>query len=114
MDNLLIDFTKEYGLEIIHSILMGVLSYIALDIKKVYKKYIQDKTKKEVVDRVCNYVDEIYPNSTGEDKLNIAIENAREILNEKGITISDLELKVLLHNSIHIVKNKLEVNNVSN
>ena len=34
MSNILIDFTKEYGLNIVHSIAMGVLSYIAFDIKK--------------------------------------------------------------------------------
>lgn len=110
MNNILIEFTKDYGLTIIHSIVMGVFSYIALDIKKVYKSHMQDKTKKEVVDKVCNYVNEIYPNSTGEDKLSIALTSTKEILKEKGITISDLELKVLLHNSIHIIKNELEVN----
>lgn len=109
MKNILIEFTKDYGIEIIHSIVMGVFSYIALDIKKEYKKHIQDKTKKEVVKMVCNYVDELYPNNTGEDKLNIAITNIKEILKEKKIAISDLELKVLLHNSIHIINNELEV-----
>ena len=109
MNNLLIDFTKEYGLDIIHSIVMGVFSYIALDLKKIYKKYIEDKTKKEVVDKVCNYVNEVYPNTTGADKLKIAYTSTNEILKEKGITISDLELKVLLYNSIHIIKNELEV-----
>lgn len=109
MNNILIEFTKEYGIEIIHSIVMGVFSYIALDIKKEYKKHMQDRTKKEVVDKVCHYVNEVYPNSTVEDKLNIANTSTKEILSEKGIKISDLELKVLLHNSIHIVKNELEV-----
>lgn len=109
MNNILMEFTKDYGIEIIHSIVMGVFSYIALDIKKEYKKHMQDKTKREVVDKVCNYVNEVYPNSTGLDKLSIAITSTKEILKEKGITISDLELKVLLHNSIHIKNNDLEV-----
>lgn len=109
MNNILMEFTKDYGIEIIHSIVMGVFSYIALDIKKEYKKHMQDKTKREVVDKVCNYVNEVYPNSTGLDKLSIATTSTKEILKEKGITISDLELKVLLHNSIHIKNNDLEV-----
>ena len=109
MNNILIDFTKEYGLDIIHSIVMGVLSYIVIDVKKVYKKYIQDKTKKDVVKMVCRYVDEVYDSSSACDKLNIAFTNIREILKEKGIVISDLELEVLLHNSIYLMKNELEV-----
>ena len=109
MSNLLIDFTKDYGIEIIHSIIMGVFSYIALDIKKIYKNHIQDKIKKEVVDKVCIYVDEIYPNLDSEDKLKMVISSSKEILKEKKIVVSDLELKVLLHNSIYIIKNNLEV-----
>lgn len=109
MSNMLIDFTKEYGLNIVHSIAMGVLSYIAFDIKKIYKKYIIDKTKKEVVKMVCRYINEVYSNVTSEEKLNIALSSTKEILKDKGITISDLELKVLLHNSIYIIKNELEV-----
>lgn len=109
MNNILIEFTKDYGIEIIHSIVMGIFSYIALDIKKEYKKHMQDKIKKDVVDKVCHYVNEVYQNSTGENKLNIAITSANEILKEKGITISDLELKVLLYNSIRVINNELEV-----
>ena len=109
MNNILIDFTKEYGLEIIHSIVMGILSYIVIDIKKVYKKYIQDKTKKDVVKMVCRYIDEVYPSTTGDEKLNLVFNSTKEILKEKGITISDLELKVLLHNSIYLMRNELEV-----
>lgn len=109
MNNILIDFTKEYGLEIIHSVVMGVFSYIVIDIKKVYKKHIQEKTKKDVVKMVCRYVNEVYQSSSVSDKLELALTNTKEILKEKKITISDLELKVLLHNSIYIMKNELEV-----
>ena len=109
MNNILIEFYKDYGIEIIHSIVMGVFSYIALDIKKIYKSHIQDKTKKEVIDKVCIYVDELYPNLNGEDKLKKVMSNAKEMLKEKKITISDLELQILLHNSIHIINNNLEV-----
>ena len=109
MNNILIDFTKEYGLSMIHSVIMGLFSYIALDIKNLHKKCVQDKTKKDVVKMVCRYVNEVYPNATGEDKLDQAFINTKKILKEKKINISDLELKVLLHNSIYLIKNKLEV-----
>lgn len=107
--NILIDFTKEYGLDIIHTIVMGVFSYIALDIKKIHQRNNEDKTKKEVVKMVCNYVNEIYSSSNINDKLNEALISTKQILKEKGIIISDLELKVLLHNSIYEKNNELEV-----
>lgn len=109
MNNILIDFTKDYGPTMIHSIVMGIFSYAVLDIKKIYKEHIEDKTKKEIIEKVCIYVDEIYPEIDAEDKLKIAISNSKEMLKEKKISISDLELEVLLHNSIYTKNNKLEV-----
>ena len=109
MNNILIDFTKDYGPTMIHSIVMGIFSYVVLDIKKIYKNHIEDKIKKEVVDKVCIYIDEIYPEIDAENKLKMAISNSREMLKEKKIDISNLELEVLLHNSIYIKNNKLEV-----
>ena len=88
---------------------MGIFSYIALDIKKIHKKSVLDKTKKDVVKMVCKYVNEIYPDSNISDKLSEAYSSTMEILREKGIVVSDLELKVLLHNSIYEINNELEV-----
>ena len=104
---LLIDFIKDYGHIITHSVVMGILSYIALDIKKEYQKILKDRTKKDVVKMVSRYINEIYPSDN--NKLDKAFINTKEILKEKGIVISDLELKVLLHNSIYEINNKLEV-----
>ena len=43
---LLIDFIKDYGHLIIHSTIMGIFTYITLDIKREYKKILQDKRKR--------------------------------------------------------------------
>ena len=104
---LLIDFIKDYCHLIINSTIMGIFTYITLDIKREYKKILQDKTKKDVIKMVVRYINEIYPNDN--NKLDKAFTSSKEILKEKGIVISDLELKVLLHNSIYEINNKLEV-----
>ena len=46
--NIIKEFINDYGVAILHSILTGVFSYVALETKKIYKKVAQDKIKKEV------------------------------------------------------------------
>lgn len=87
---------SEYGLQIIGTILTGIASFIGLKIKSTYEKYVNDKTKKSVVEHTVKYVEQIYYDLNGEEKLNKAIESSTELLNEKGITITELELRVLI------------------
>ena len=87
---IIMDVINEYGLQILGTILTGIASFVGLKIKSIYEKYINDKTKKSVVESTVKYVEQIYTDLHGEEKLNKALESASEILNEKGITITDL------------------------
>lgn len=87
---------SEYGMQIIGTVLTAAASFIGLKIKNIYEKYINDKTKKDVVESTVKYVEQIYKDLKGQEKLDKAIEGATEILNEKGITITELELRVLI------------------
>ena len=90
----IIDFINTYGISIIHSIAITIISLTSLEIKK----YIKDKTKKEVITMVINTVNKLYSNLNNEQKLNIIITNSKEILKEKGITINNLELRMYIEN----------------
>ena len=90
----IIDFINTYGISIIHSIAITIISLTSLEIKK----YIKDKTKKEVITMVINTVNKLYSNINNEQKLNIIITNSKEVLKEKGITINNLELRMYIEN----------------
>ena len=90
----IIDFINTYGISIIHSIAITIISLTSLEIKK----YIKDKTKKEVITMVINTVNKLYSNLNNEQKLNIIITNSKEVLKEKGITINNLELRMYIEN----------------
>lgn len=94
------DFLQEYAPSMIHSIAVMIISYVSIEAKKIYKKYINDKIKKEVVKMVCQGVEQLYPNKTGEEKLNIATINAKEILKEKNININELELRMYIEATV--------------
>lgn len=101
------EFINQYGLSIIHSVMVAILSYVSLAIKKIYGKYNDERIKKDVVKMVCQAVDQMYPSMNGDDKLNEAINNTKQILCEKGINISDLELRMYIESTVRCVKNEL-------
>lgn len=102
-----INFLNEYGL--LSAIITGLASALGVLIKKAYDRTIgarfEDKTKKEVAAQVVKYVEQVYKDLHGEDKLEKAIEASADILNEKGIKVTDLELRVLLEAALAELNN---------
>lgn len=96
-----------YILEIIVAILTGVASFIGMKVKKVYEDHVNTKTKKDVVDTTVKYVEQVYKDIHGAEKLEKAKEKALEWLNEKGINISDTELEILIEASVNGFNNGL-------
>jgi intergrase/recombinase len=93
-------FMSEYGITIIGTILTGVATYLGMVAKKLYTKWVNDKTKKDVVDTVVKAVEQIYKDLHGEDKLDRAFNSAAIMLSEKGIKVSDLELELLIESAL--------------
>ena len=88
-------------LSVLGTFLTGVFTYVGIVIKSKYTKYINDKTKKDVVNTVVQAVEQIYKDLHGDEKLNKAIEGATEMLAEKGITVTEIELRYLIESSVN-------------
>ena len=89
-------FISEYGTTILYAILTALAGYIGIVAKRLYTKYVNDKIKQAVAKTVVQAVEQIYKDLHGEEKLNKALEAASEMLAEKGITITDLEMRMLI------------------
>jgi hypothetical protein len=101
-------FWELYGNQIIDILLgllgtalTGLFTYIGITVKNAYTKHINDKTKKDVVATVVQAVEQIYKDLHGEEKLNKAIEGASDMLTEKGIAVSEIELRYLIESSVN-------------
>lgn len=105
--NILSDFIATYGTTILYSILTAVASFIGLKVKTTYEKYINDKTKQSVVESTVKYVEQLYKDLKGEEKLSKAKENILALLNEKGISITELEMDVLIEATCNSFKKGL-------
>ena len=94
----IINFLNEYG--ILSAIITAAASALGVLVKKLWDKTVGDKvkedTKKDVAKLVVKYVEQVYKDIHGEDKLMKALEAFSDMLAEKGIAISDLEMRVYL------------------
>ena len=93
-------FINEYGTTILYTILTALAGYIGIWVKSLYTKYINDKTKQDVVKTCVSAVEQLYKDLHGEEKYNKVVESVSEMLMEKGITITDLELKMLIEAAV--------------
>lgn len=94
------EFINQYGMEILFSIITAIAGYIGIVVKNLCTKYINDKTKAVVAKTAVQFVEQVYKDLHGEEKLNAALEAASEMLAEKGINVSDLEMRVLIEAAV--------------
>lgn len=92
---------QPYLFEIIVAILTGIATFIGTKIKKVYEEKVNTETKEKVVNTVVKAVEQLYKDLHGDEKLNICIENATEMLNQKGISVTELELRMLIESVVN-------------
>ena len=94
------EFFATYGMEILCAVISTLVGYLAIGIKKLADKYINDKTKKTIARTVVQAVEQIYKDLHGEDKLNQGIAYMTEMLNEKGIKASEVEMRLLIEEAV--------------
>jgi hypothetical protein len=97
---MLAEFINQYGTTIIYAVLVAVAGYFGTVAKNLYTKYVNDKTKQAVAKTVVRGVEQIYKDLHGEEKLNKALEAASEMLAEKGINASELELRMMIEAAV--------------
>lgn len=94
------EFINQYGMEILYTIITAIAGYIGIVIKNLCTKYINDKTKAAVAKTAVQYVEQVYKDLHGEEKLNEALSAASDMLAEKGIAVSDLEMRALIEAAV--------------
>ena len=111
---LLKNFISENGTEILGAIITAIAGYIGVVLKNLYTKYINDKTKQSVVKTCVQAIEQLYKDLHGEEKLNKVIESATDMLAEKGISITDLELRMLIESAVGEFNDNFNKDTLSN
>lgn len=89
-----------YGTEILGAILTTLAGVLALAIKNLATKYIDTGVKRSVARTVVQGVEQIYKDLNGEEKLGKALEALEAMLLANGITVTDLELRMLIEDAV--------------
>lgn len=99
------EFIETYGVTILYTILTALAGYVGIAVKNLYKKYINNKTKRDVARTCVRAIEQIYIDLHGPEKFNKCVEAASEMLAERGIHITDIELRMLIEAAVNEFNN---------
>lgn len=88
-------------MSLLGTVVTCLFGYVGLKAKQVYTKYVDNQVKQDVVNSTVNYVEQVYKDIHGEEKLQKAKEKVTEILTEQGIKITDADLEMLIESAVY-------------
>lgn len=88
-------------LQLAGTVLMCVAGVVGYQIKKAYNKYVDTNEKIAVVNSTVQYVEQVFTDLHGQEKLQKAIDRASELLTQKGINVSSDELETLIESAVN-------------
>lgn len=89
-----------YGAEIIGTLLLALAGIFGMIAKKMAAKYLDTDTKRTLAKVVVQFVEQAYKDLHGEEKLNASLEVLADMLREKNIQATELEMKVLIEAAV--------------
>ena len=100
MSDFFAQFINTYGVALLYALLTAIAGVLANGIKRIYAKYVNDKTKQTIAKVVVMAVQQLYAELDGPEKFDFALQSMTEMLNEKGIQISTLEARMLIEAAV--------------
>jgi intergrase/recombinase len=97
---LFLEFVNQYGTTILYTVLTALFGYFGIIAKKYFDKWFETKEKKEIAKEVVKFTEQVYKSLHGHEKLTKAMEAMSQMLAEKGINITELEMQVLLEAAV--------------
>lgn len=94
------DIIKDIILGVCTMIATGVVGWVGVQVKNLAQKWLDTRTKREVAYTCVQAVEQIYKTLDGPEKKEKAVANISEMLAEKGIQITELEIEMLLEAAV--------------
>lgn len=83
------------------TLIAGWFAILGNKMKIAYEEKINTQVKKNVVQTTVEYVQQVWKDLEGPEKLQKAITQASIILNEKNIPVSETELRTLIESAVY-------------
>lgn len=78
----------------------GWFAYLGNRLKNAYQEKVNNETAQAVVKDVVQFVEQVYTDLKGKEKLQKAIEQVSTILQSKGIKITETEIMMLIESAV--------------
>lgn len=99
------EIMNNYLQQIVLLLILALAGWLGAQAKNLYKKYITTEIKQSVCRTVVRFVEQVYKDLHGPEKLAQAMAKASELLAEKGITISESELVAMIEAAVNEFNN---------
>ena len=88
-------------LPILATFLTGVCTYVANRLKNVLEEKTNTQIAKTVVEDAVKFVEQVYTDLHGQEKLEKATEQITEVLRAKGIALTEAEIYMLIESAVY-------------
>ena len=92
---------KQYVMQIVLMILLALAGWLGVQIKNLYNKYVSTEVKQAVCRTCVRFVEQVYTDLHGREKLRKAMERATQILATYDIHITEDELEAMLEAAVN-------------
>ena len=93
-------FIYNYGMELIGLLLAAILGCLGKAIGNIYREHVNDATKRAIAKTCAAFVEQVWKNLHGADKLQKALETAQKLLAKKGIVFDADEMMVYIEAAV--------------
>lgn len=94
------EFITNNGSELLLTIITAIFAFLGTAVKNIVKKWANNTEKRKIVKDVVMAVEQMYKNIHGTEKFNKAMETASEMLTQKGIIVTELELMTMIEAAV--------------
>lgn len=94
-----------YMTQVVGVILLAFFGFLGLQAKNLYKKYVNTEVKQAVCRTAVRFVEQVYKDLHGPEKLREAMKKASEMLEAYGITITEDELVAMIEAAVNEFNN---------
>jgi len=100
----------QYINQLLLIILLALAAWLGTQAKNLYTKYINTEMKQAVCRTAVRFVEQVYLDIHGPDKLRAAMKKASEMLAGYGISVTDEELVAMIEAAVNEFNNNFDKN----
>ena len=98
--------------QVLGVVLVAILGFLGVQAKNLYKKYVNTEIKQAVCRSVVRFVEQVYIDFHGPEKLHEAMKKASELLEGYGISITEDELVTMIEAAVNEFNDQFNKNAV--